>query len=65
VRTNPGVSQNKIEQNVTGKGVTLRGRLDYLVHLGKLQITTSGVAKRYHFIEDLDVLPPFEVVEDE
>jgi hypothetical protein len=65
VRTNPGVSQNKIEQNVTGKGVTLRGRLDYLVHLGKLQITTSGAAKRYHFIEDLDVLPPFEVVEDE
>jgi hypothetical protein len=65
VRTNPGVSQNKIEQNVTGKGITLRGRLEYLVHLGKLQVTTSGAAKRYHFIEDLDVLPPFEVVENE
>jgi hypothetical protein len=65
VRKNPGASQNRIEQNVTGKGVTLRGRLEYLVHLGKLQVISNGAAKRYHFIEDLEALPPFEVVEDE
>lgn len=50
---------------MTGKGVTLRGRLEYLVHLGKLQVISNGAAKRYHFIEDLEALPPFEVVEDE
>ena len=64
IRDNPGLSQTGIEKLAKGGSDKLRGRLEYLVHLGKLQVVTGPrQAKLYHYIEDLDAPSPFEVEE--
>jgi hypothetical protein len=65
VKENPGASQSQLEKLVKGGSKLLRGRLDYLVHLGKLQVVNGPrSSKLYYFIEELESLPAFEVVED-
>jgi hypothetical protein len=64
IRDNPGLSQTGIEKLAKGGSDKLRGRLEYLVHLGKLQVVNGPrQAKLYHYIEDLDAPSPFEVEE--
>jgi len=65
VKENPGASQSQLEKLVKGGSKLLRGRLDYLVHLGKLQVVNGPrSSKLYYFIEELESLPAFEAVED-
>jgi hypothetical protein len=65
VKDNPGASQSQLEKLVKGGSKLLRGRLDYLVHLGKLQVVNGPrSSKLYYFIEELESLPAFEAVED-
>ena len=65
VRDDPGITQTSIEKLAKGGNEKLRGRLEYLVHLGKLQVVSGPrQAKMYHYIEDLEAPSPFEVQGD-
>lgn len=66
IRENPGINQTQIEKKATGGNERLRGRLDHLVHLAKVQVINGPrSAKQYHFIEELDALSPFELADDD
>jgi hypothetical protein len=66
VRDNEGITQTQIEKSATGNNERLRGRLEYLVHLGKLQVVIgTRSAKHYHFIEEWETPQAFEVVSND
>jgi predicted HTH transcriptional regulator len=66
VRENEGITQSQIEKEATGGNERLRGRLEYLVHLGKLQVTKGNrSAKHYHFIEEWETPQAFEAVSND
>ena len=65
VKDNPGINQNAIEKLAKGGNERLRGRLMYLVHLGKLQVINGPRgSKMYHYVEDLDTPTAFEVTDE-
>lgn len=66
IKDHPGLSQTQLEKDIKGSNELIRGRLEYLVHLGKLQVVNGPrSSKLYYFIEELETLPAFEAVEDE
>jgi hypothetical protein len=62
IEDNPGITQTQIEGIAKGGAQRLRGRLEYLVHLGKLQVVSgSRGAKQFHFVEHWETPSVFEV----
>lgn len=62
VKAEPGIVQTDIEKRAKGGNQRLRGRLEHLVHLGKLQVVKGARgAKMYHFVEELETPAAFEV----